>query len=65
MEGSDGWETRQYNVWSIEGYLKTTFFPNLIFNEIHGTRHFFFSESRSGPTEPTSSKLIDVMRLTK
>jgi hypothetical protein len=42
-------------MWNIEGYLKTTqsFFPNLIFNEIHGTRYFFFPESRLAPAEPT------------
>jgi hypothetical protein len=42
-------------MWKIEGYLKSTqsFFPNLVFNEIHGTRYFFFPESRSAPAEPT------------
>jgi hypothetical protein len=56
LKWKDLMDGKQDNImWSIEGYLKTTqsFFPNLIFNEIHGTRHFFFSESRSGPTEPT------------
>jgi hypothetical protein len=50
MEGEHG------NImWTIEGYLKTTqsFFPNLIFNEIHGTRYFFYPESRAGPDQPT------------
>jgi hypothetical protein len=34
-------------MWKIEGYLKTTqlFFPNLIFNEFHGMRFFFYGES--------------------
>jgi hypothetical protein len=42
-------------MWTIEGYLKTTqsFFPNLIFNEIHGERYFFYPESRAGPDQPT------------
>ena len=47
--------TRDNIMWSIEGYLKTTqsFFPNLILNEIHGTRYFLYSEARSGPDEPS------------
>jgi hypothetical protein len=38
-------------MWKIEGYLKTTqsFFPNLIFNDLHGTRYFFYPESRITP----------------
>lgn len=49
-------EGKENNImWSIEGYLKSTqsFFPNLVFNEIHGTRFFFHPESRAGPDEPT------------
>ena len=50
MEGKD-----DNIMWTIEGYLKTTqsFFPNLVFNEIHGTKDYFYSEARASPDDPT------------
>lgn len=56
LKWKDLMEGRQDNImWKIEGYLKSTqaIFPNLILNEIHGTRYFFYPESRSGPYDPT------------
>jgi YaaC-like protein len=56
LKWKDLMDGKQDNImWNIEGYLKSTqsFFPNLIFNEIHGTRYFFYPESRSAPDEPT------------
>jgi hypothetical protein len=56
LKWKDFMDGKQDNImWNIEGYLKSTqsFFPNLIFNEIHRTRYFFYPESRSAPDEPT------------
>jgi YaaC-like Protein len=41
-------------IWKIEGYLKSTqsFFPNLILNELHGKKFFFYAESRASPDKP-------------
>jgi hypothetical protein len=41
-------------IWTIEGYLKSTqsFFPNLILNELHGLKLFFYAESRASPDKP-------------
>jgi len=50
LKWKDLMEGKQDNiVWKIEGYLKTSqsFFPNLIFNEFHGRKYFFYAESRA------------------
>jgi len=35
-------------IWKIEDYLRQTqsFFPNLVFNKLHGRRYSFYPEGR-------------------